>query len=320
MNVILGTGQLGLAILDVLLARHPAEEIVLVNRTGQLKRPLPANVQLIAADVTNHHELECIAREADVIFSCTDVPYQQWADFYPATASALVYALSKTKARLVFADNLYSYGNVSGDVMTETMPHKAKTKKGLVRASVINQLLLSNDTFNKRVAIIKAADFIGPRIHKGVLGSDFLDRLYRHKPIFLFGNPQLPHTFTYIRDFALAMVTIGYASDAFGQVWHVPNAEAIHLNEWVKLFEKATGKKAKLAVLPKFLVRIAGLVNPLIRELYELAYQFEFPYLVDHTKYVTRFGNQATSHSIIVKDTIGWYEQQSAINSSKNML
>ena len=252
MKVILGTGQLGLAIAEELLKNNPAEEIVLVNRTGTLKEAFPVNVQLVAADVTDQHQLECIARDANVIFSCTDVPYQHWGDFYPATTTALAYALSRTNARLVFADNLYSYGNVAGALMHEALPHKAKTKKGQIRASVINRLLLSGDGFNSRVAIVKAADFIGPRIYKGVFGTDFLDKLYHQKTIFLFGKPQLPHTFTYIRDFAVAMTRVGNATDAFGQIWHVSNAAAISPREWVKLFEHEMGRKASVSVSPKF--------------------------------------------------------------------
>lgn len=311
MKVILGTGQLGLAILDQLLTLNPTETIVLVNRSGKIKRSLPENVQLLAADVTDNHKMEYVAREADVIFSCTDVPYQNWTEFYPAAASALAYALSRSGARLVFADNMYSYGNMSGEKMHEALPHIATTKKGRIRTQVINTLLFSGKSYSKRVAIVKAADFIGPEIHKGVFGTDFLDRLYNEKTIPLFGKIDLKHTFTYIHDFAEAMINIASADDAFGQVWHVPNAEPMDMRSWLVLFEKYSGKKTNVKTIPKFLVKIGGLFNPLLRELYELAYQFEFPYLVDHTKYVNRFGNHACSHEHIVKETLTWFEKKS---------
>lgn len=308
MKTILGTGQLGLSIMEMLLQTNPNEQILLVNRKGKVEMPLPENVGIIAADVTNKNEMETIARQSEVIFSCTDVPYQTWGDFYPAAASALAYSLSKTKAKLVFADNLYSYGNVAGAVMNEDMPHKAKTKKGLIRALVINTLLNTGSEFSNRVAFVKAADFIGPRVYKGLFGTDFLDKLYGGKSVILSGKIELPHTFTYINDFAKAMINVGNASDTYGQLWHVPNAPAMNLNEWVKLFEHETNQQAKVVVLPKFVVWIAGLFNSLIKEFYELAYQFEHPYLVNHDKYVSRFGNHATAPSSIVQETIRWYQ------------
>ncbi|GAB4040791.1 NAD-dependent epimerase/dehydratase family protein [Spirosoma gilvum] len=308
MKTILGTGQLGIAILDTLLQKNPTEKILLVNRKGKLDRALPDNVQTIAADVTNSHDMKAIAQKSEILFSCTDVPYQQWEEFYPAVASALAHALQNSQAKLVFADNLYSYGNVAGEPMHEEMSHKARTKKGKIRASVINTLLKSGDDFNNQVAFVKAADFIGPRIYKGVFGEDFLNKLYQQKTILLFGKAGLPHTFTYITDFAKAMINVGEATDTYKQIWHVPNAPAINLMEWVTLFEAESKRKSKVMVLPKIIVWIAGLFDSLVKEFYELAYQFEYPYLVNHNKYTARFGNHATSPATIVKETVDWYK------------
>ncbi|WP_337045121.1 NAD-dependent epimerase/dehydratase family protein [Emticicia sp. 17c] len=308
MKTILGTGQLGLTIMETLLRNNPTENILLVNKQGRLNINLPKNVKLIGADVTNKQQLENIARESEVIFSCTDVPYQLWAEFYPAAASALAFALEQTSAKLVFADNLYSYGNVRGQEMTESMSHTATSKKGQIRASVIKTLLQANKTISNRVAFVKAADFIGPRIHKGVFSLNFLERLHQEHTIMLAGSLLLPHTFTYIRDFATAMINVGTANDTFGQIWHVPNAPALNLNQWIKHFEAETGKKAKVMILPKFVVRLAGLFDPLLKELYELAYQFEYPYLVSHHKYVSRFGNHYTNHLTIIQETLQWYQ------------
>lgn len=81
-----------------------------------------------------------------------------------------------------------------GAEMNEQMAHKAKTKKGRIRASVINTLLHSGAEYIGRVAFVKAADFIGPAIHKGIFGTDFLDRVYHGKTLMLFGNIAMPHT------------------------------------------------------------------------------------------------------------------------------
>lgn len=307
MKTILGTGQLGLAIFQFLLDKNPNEDILLVNKTGKLSMPIPQNVKILGADVTSKADMLAIASRSDLIFNCTDMPYDKWAHFYPATANALAYALSKTDAKLVFADNLYSYGNVMGKEMNEQMPHSAKTKKGKIRAGVINTLLYSGEPYNSRVAFVKAADFIGPRIHKGVFGTDFLDRIHDGKRVLLFGNIDLPHTFTYINDFAAAMINVGTANDTFGQIWHVPNAPALSLDKWVHLFEVVTNKRIKKTISPKFVIRITGFFNSFIKELYEMAYQFEYPYLVNHNKYVSRFGNHCTYPSDIVKETVEWY-------------
>ncbi len=313
MKIILGTGQLGMAIMENLLQTNPDESILLVNRAGKLDVSIPQNVEIMAADVTNRNDLETIAQRSELIFSCTDVPYPLWADFYPKTADALAFALSKSDAKLVFADNMYSYGNVQGAEMHEGMPHSAQTKKGQIRASVIQTLLQSGQSFSDRVAFVKAADFIGPRIYKGVFGTDFLEKLATGKRITLFGKAKLPHTFTYIRDFAKAMVNVGTSTDTFGEIWHVPNAPALNLLKWTQLFETEFNQKGKIWVLPKSVVWAAGLFDPLIREFYELSYQFEHPYLVNHDKYVARFGDHSTNPLAIARETSSWFKAKNSL-------
>ncbi|MET0945524.1 MAG: hypothetical protein ABWY22_08945 [Flavobacterium sp.] len=313
MKTILGTGPLGLAVLEVLLKYNPKEKIILVNRTGEIDITIPSNVTLLSGEVTNKIDMEGVARKSKLIFSCIDESCQNAEDFYPAMASSLAYALKKTSAYLIFADNLYSYCNVKGQEMDEDMPHKAKTKKGLISASLINTLLKTENEFNNRVAFIKSANFLGPRNYKGIFGKDFLDKLHTEKRIFFYCKTVFPHTFTYVNDCAIAMINIANTSDAFGQIWHVPNAEAIDLKKWIHLFEEETNKKARIIFMPKVFSWIAGYFNSRIKEDLELSYQFEHPFLVNHEKYLTRFGNHSTDPAIIVQETIQWYR-----NAQKN--
>jgi nucleoside-diphosphate-sugar epimerase len=310
MKTILGTGQLGQTLLDLLLADNPGQALTLVNRSGRVPFRIPAHVQVRAADVTDAASLRSISRTSDVLFSCTDVPYPQWEAFYPAAAHALTDALRHSDAKLVFADNLYSYGNTKGGQMHENTPPQAHTRKGRIRRRVVDELWHSAPEVKARIAVVKAADFIGARIHKGIFGTDFLKNLYAGKPVYLFGRIDAPHTFTYINDFARAMINVSKAADAFGEIWHVPNAPAESTRNWLKRFETASGQPARLMVPPKAVVRALGLFNPLVREMIELAYQFEYPYLVSHRKYESRFGNHATGADTIVAETIRWYQTE----------
>lgn len=62
MKTILGTGQLGLAIMQLLLDKNPDEEIMLVNRSGKMNIEIPKNVLVIAADATSKTDMETIAK------------------------------------------------------------------------------------------------------------------------------------------------------------------------------------------------------------------------------------------------------------------
>jgi nucleoside-diphosphate-sugar epimerase len=59
--------------------------------------------------------------------------------------------------------------------------------------------------------------------------------------------------------------------------------------------------------VPKMVLRALGLVNPLMRELAEMAYEFEEPFVLDTSKYESTFGTAATPLASAVADTIAWY-------------
>lgn len=61
---------------------------------------------------------------------------------------------------------------------------------------------------------------------------------------------------------------------------------------------------------PTWLLRGLGLVNPTIREVAEMAYEFEEPFLVDSTRAETRLGLTATPLADAVAQTVDWYRSQ----------
>ena len=54
-------------------------------------------------------------------------------------------------------------------------------------------------------------------------------------------------------------------------------------------------------------LRALGLVNPTMRELAEMAYEFEEPFVLDTTKYESTFGTSVTPLAVAINDTIAWY-------------
>ena len=60
--------------------------------------------------------------------------------------------------------------------------------------------------------------------------------------------------------------------------------------------------------MPKVALRALGLVNPLIRGLAEMEYEFEAPFVLDTTKYESTFGTAgATALAVAISDTVAWY-------------
>jgi nucleoside-diphosphate-sugar epimerase len=308
MITILGIGQVGNALLRQLQHSIPGVEILLINRTGKAKHPLPEGTKILPADVTNPKSLISIFQKSEMVFSCTDVPYQNWSHFYPMLSNAMVEGLKQSVTKLIFADNIYSYGNLRGLPLHEGLEHRATNTKGRIRAELIRNF--DKNGLSHRVAIVKSSDFVGPGITKGIFGLDFLRDIYQGKTVNLPGKINLPHHFTFIDDFAKAMILVAFDPNACNQIWHVPNAPAISQKEWIDLFSKETGKKIHYRPIPKIAIRLAGIFNPFVRELNELSYQFDYPYIIDAQKFISHFGDISTPKSVIVRKTIEWFNTQ----------
>ena len=60
-------------------------------------------------------------------------------------------------------------------------------------------------------------------------------------------------------------------------------------------------------MLPKLAVRALGLVNPTLRELPEMSYQFDQPFVLDTSKYESVFGVAGTPLATAITATVTWY-------------
>ncbi|MFQ5471558.1 MAG: hypothetical protein ACE5FA_01560, partial [Dehalococcoidia bacterium] len=125
------------------------------------------------------------------------------------------------------------------------------------------------------------------------------------------GNPDTLHTYTYVPDFARALIVLGERDEAPGEVWHVPNAETITTREMLGIIYELAGHEAKVMAAPKLLVNALSLFNPMMRELRETYYPFEKPFVVDHSKYEWAFGAQVTPHREALTATVDWYRSWS---------
>jgi nucleoside-diphosphate-sugar epimerase len=158
-----------------------------------------------------------------------------------------------------------------------------------------------------RAAIGRASDYYGPRGRQSSAGERLFVPALAGKRAQVLGDPDLPHTLTYLGDFARALVTLGTHDEALGQVWHVPNAETLTTRAFAELVFEAAGHPARLQVMPAALLAMAALVSPMLRAVREQQYQRVAPWVVDHSKFARAFGADVTPHDEAISATIDWF-------------
>ena len=79
------------------------------------------------------------------------------------------------------------------------------------------------------------------------------------------------------------------ASEALGQVWHLPSAETLTTRAFMRLVFEAAGHPPKMQAMLGVLLAAAALVSPTLKAVREQQYQRTAPWIVDHTKFARAF-------------------------------
>ncbi len=247
--------------------------------------------ELIAADLLIAEQVNNAVKGSETVFLTAGILYRikLWREQWPVIMSNVIEACKYHNSKLVFFDNVYSYGKVSG-WMTEETSYNPCSKKGEVRASIARKLMDETKTGNLQAMIVRGADFYGPQTPLSFLNAMVFENMAKGKKAQLMLNDSTKHSFTYTPDAGKATALLGNTASAYNQVWHVPtDKNALTGKEIVELVAHAFHLEPKYQVLPKWMIQMAGLFNGDIREAVEMLYQNENDYLFSSEKFEKAF-------------------------------
>lgn len=304
-QVVLGAGPLGLATLHALAAKDiPA---ILVSR----RRPLGLDVQ------AHHHSLDLrdvlalanLLSGCGTAYFCAQPPYHRWQQEFFGLQQAVLQACRLAGCSLVVADNLYGYGlPEAGQKLQESTPQRPTTRKGRVRAAMAAAALAAHAAGDVRVAIARASDLFGPSVRLSALGERVWRPLLAGRSVRFAGDPEQPHSYAYIGDFAAALANLGLRGRGWGEIWHVPHQPLQSTRALLLQAAAAHDLPAPRIVREgRLALRVAGLFIPAAGEIIEMLPQFEQPYAVDDSRWLHQRGLCATPLTQALHNTLAWY-------------
>ncbi|WP_129305079.1 NAD-dependent epimerase/dehydratase family protein [Streptomyces sp. L2] len=307
LKVVIGNGPAGAA--TARLLAQQGHTVRVITRTGRSPEP---GIEHIALDAADPRRLTDAVRGADALYHCAAPPYHRWAAQWPPLVSSVCAAAEETGAVLVLLGNLYGYGPVDGP-LTEDLPLAATGPKGRVRAAGWEQARDLHRQGRVKAVEVRASDFFGPGVTDGGhLAARVVPRLLRGKPVSVLGDPDAPHSWTYLPDVARALTEVAGEERAWGRAWHVPTGPALSTREMTgRLATEAGTAPVTVRALPPAVLGALSLVSPLIRELKEIRYQFDRPFVVDSSVYEAEFTVRATPLDEQVKATVDWWRERS---------
>ena len=127
----------------------------------------------------------------------------------------------------------------------------------------------------------------------------------------MLGDPDQPHTYTYVPDIGEGLAVLGEHPDAPGRVWHLPNdPDTRTTRELVEVVHRLAGQpRTKLRRTPPLVLRALGLADRTVRELVEMQYQFAEPFVVDSTRFTAQLGLRATPVAEALQATLAAYSR-----------
>jgi nucleoside-diphosphate-sugar epimerase len=307
LHIVFGTGAVGMSVMDELVQRGP-RRVRMVNRSG--KASVPDGVEVVGGDATDEAFAGEASKGASVVYFALNPPYNKWPELFPRLQAGVLEGAASAGAKLIAMENLYMYGPTGGRPITEDLPYAANTRKGKVRAMMSQELMEAHRSGKVRVAIGRASDYFGPRVLTSAAGEQVFGRAVQGKSAQVAGDPEQPHTYTYVPDIGRGLVILGEREQALGQAWHLPSPETLTTRQFVEMIFEEVGKPARVQAAPKILLRAMGLFNPGIRETIEMLYEFEEPFVVDHSKFEEAFGEQATPLREAIRGTVRWYREE----------
>jgi nucleoside-diphosphate-sugar epimerase len=305
-HVVFGAGQVGHALANLLASR--GEHVVVVSR--HQPGDLSESIEWRGADASDVVAATRASRGAAVIYQCLNAPYTQWPTMFPPLQRGVLAAAEHNEALLVTLENLYAYGPTSGAAMTEDFLLAATTNKGRARAAMTQELLEAAEAGRVQFAIGRASDFFGAGVTESSLGERvFANALAGRRADFI-GNPDLLHTYSYVPDVAAGLAVLGTDPRAVNEVWHLPGPATVTTRALLDLLSSEIDRPVGIRSVPPWLVKALGLVKPLMRELAEMSYEFEEDFVLDTSKFETKFGPSGTPLATALTDTITWYRDR----------
>jgi len=279
-HVIVGAGPVGTETARFL--RDAGRRVVVATRSGS--RPDLDGVGRVAVDASDRDALTEVALGARAIFNCANPgDYTQWEATWPPLAESLLVAAERTGATLVTAAALYPYGPVDGP-MVEGTPDLATDHKGRLRAGMWAEAKARHDAGRIRAVEVRASDYLGAGVRANGHITRQLPTAVRGRAAWVIGDPDLPHSWTDVRDMARALVTVADRPGTWGQVWHAPSGAPRSQREALTDVLAVLGHRpVALHTMPKPLLSLVGRFNALVREINETGSMFRRPYVLSST-------------------------------------
>jgi nucleoside-diphosphate-sugar epimerase len=305
-KIVTGAGPVGWNVASQLA--NEGHQVRLLTRSGS--GPAHPLIERLRADAGDPAQLHAAMKGADAVFHCihgSKYTEEAWQRELPRAETTVMSAAGEAGAIVIFPESLYAY-SAPENVMTERSPRLASAGKRGVRTA----LLVARAASQTRTVSVVASDFFGPQVRAAHAGDRMVPLILGGKRVQVMGSADSPHSFTYVPDLASAMIKAAAVPEAWNSIVHAPTLPALTQRELAGAFATAAGVPApRVGSVPGWIVKAAAIFSPEIREVAELLYQFQAPFVMDSTASEKLLDLSPTPLESAARATIQWWRTHS---------
>lgn len=303
MQTILGAG----GDIGTLLAKELKNFTDKIRLVARNPKQVNGDDELFARNLLNADDMRNAVKGAEVVYLTAGLKYDIniWRKQWPVVMENVINACIEHSCKLVFFDNVYMYDKNAIPNMREDSAINPPSKKGKVRAQLIQMINSAMTNKGLKVVIARSADFYGPGAKNGILNVLVTDNYAKGKSANWQSNAKKIHSLTYTPDAAKATAILGNTESAYNQVWHLPTSpERLTGKQLIETAARIVNRKPSFMVLSPFMLSLLGLFSRQLKELVEMQYQNNQDYFFNSEKFNKAFHFTPTSYEEGIRQTL----------------
>ena len=274
-------GAIGQSIAQALAAKGQPYRVV-GRSEASLRQTFGADplAEIVTWNPDSPASVRAAAEGMDTLVYLVGVNYWQFELHPELMRNTLDGAIAAGVRNVVLIGTVYPYGRARTTPIREDHPREPHTFKGRMRKAQEDILLQAHAEGRINATVLRLPDFYGPGVDRSLLHGAAVAAVQGGSADML-GPLDAPHEFVYVPDVGPVVAKLVDTPAAFGRIWHLAGAGVTTQRALVGEMERATGRKLKVRVAGKTMLRILGLFNKFMREAVEMNYLMTEPVIMD---------------------------------------
>jgi nucleoside-diphosphate-sugar epimerase len=268
------------------------------------RKPVP-DTKTMLGNADDLDTVRAAIAEADTVTYGLHLRYDQWGDGRAERQLQVVLdAMAGSGKTLLFPGTIYNY-RATDRTVSPGLRQSAEKPRGEIRIRLETMLKEASETKDIQVVILRAGDFFGPDNRGGWYDAAMLMHAGKGR-IYHLGDLPTRHSWAYLPDLGRAFVALAEQRKSLQSFenFHFAGHWVSH-GQIMQAIAAALPVPVKTAPLPWWMLRAAGLVNPVMRDIVDMRYLWRNEMeLVDARLDALLGANAVTPFETAVADTV----------------